>query len=235
MVCATQTLAGVDSVDIRRLVGTIFVREVDQNDRIVRFLFYLKFMLGPLSAAGLVFFFGQPLLAPIAPFCWLVMYAPTKEIQASQSFPRTLLCSVTVIQTLYAYPIAGSQSGFIQIPLIVVAIVCLGDFIVWYGSRRPIASSPILRAALALMLFCVPAYYLLIAGTHRKTYNSLMPPDLPGACRIHLAAEQARDYHWLVQNIEANCDIFFGMPDFCLHIWTGIAPPVSGWERMLGS
>ena len=93
------------------LAGAILVREVDQNDRIVRFLFYLKFMLGPLSAAALVFFFGQPLLAPIAPFCWLVLYAPTKEIQASQSFPRTLLCSVTVIQTSMLTPLPEARAA----------------------------------------------------------------------------------------------------------------------------
>ena len=80
-----------------------------------------------------------------------------------------------MIQTLYAYPIAGSQSGFIQVPLIIVAIVCLGDFFVWYGSRRPVASSPILRVGLAMALLCVPVFYLLIAGIHRKTYNSLVP------------------------------------------------------------
>lgn len=136
------------------------------------------------------------------------------------------MCSVTVMQTLYAYPIAGSQSGFISIPLIIVVIVCLGDFFVWYESRRPIAPSPILRVALALMLFCVPAYYLLTTEAHRKTYDLLVPLGLPGAERIHVPATQARYYHWLVQNIEANCDIFFGMPELpSLHIWTGIAPP----------
>ena len=212
------------------LAGAVFVRVVDQNDRIARFLFYLKFMLGPLSTASLVFFLWQPFsttgLLPIAPFCWLVLYAPTMESQASQSFARTLLCSVTVIQTLYAYPIAGSQLGFIQVPLIVVAIVCMGDFFVWYGSRRSVVSSSILRVGLAMALLCIPAFYLLIAGIQRKTYNSLMPLDLPGARRIHVTAAQARDYHWLVQNIEANCDIFFGMPELpSLHIWTGLAPP----------
>jgi hypothetical protein len=212
------------------LGGAIFVSKAAQNDDIERSLFYLKLILGPLSAAGVVFL-GQSLkwgalIAAVAPFSWLVLYAPTEEVQTSQSFPRTLLCSVTVIQTLYAYPIAGSQSGFIQIPLIVVAMVCLGDFFVWYISRRPVASSPILRVTLATMLLCVPALYLLIAGIHRKTYNSLISLALPGAGRIHVPAAQARDYHWLVQNIEANCDIFFGMPELpSLHIWTGIAPP----------
>jgi hypothetical protein len=207
------------------LAGAIFVRMAPKNDATERSLFYLKLMLGPLSAAGVVFF-GQSLLSPVAPFSWLVLCGPTEEAQISQSFTRTLLCSITVIQTLYAYPIAGSQSDFIQIPLIVVAMVCLGDFFVWYRSSRPAAPSSTHRVALAMALLCVPAFYLLVGGIHRKTYNSLMPLDLPGAGRIHLAAAQARDYHWLVQNIEANCDIFFGMPELpSLHIWTGIAPP----------
>jgi hypothetical protein len=207
------------------LGGAIFVRMASKNDAIERSLFYLKLMLGPSSAACVVFF-GQSLLGSVAPFSWLVLYGPTEEAQISQSFPRTLLCAVTVVQTLYAYPIAGSQNRFIQIPLMIVAMVCLGDFFVWYRSRRPVASFPILRVALAMALLCVPVFYLLIAGINRKTYNSLMPLDLPGAERIHLAAAQARDYHWLVQNIEANCDIFFGMPELpSLHIWTGIAPP----------
>jgi hypothetical protein len=219
------------------LGGAIFVSKAAQNDDIERSLFYLKLILGPLSAAGVVFF-GQSLLAAVAPFSWLVLYAPTEEVQTSQSFARTLLCSVTVIQTLYAYPIAGSQSGFIQVPLIIVAIVCLGDFFVWYGSRRPAASSPILRVGLAMALLCVPALYLLIAGIHRKTYNSLMPLDLPGARRIHLGAAQARDYHWLVQNLKANCDIFFGMPELpSLHIWVDSPPPaglaVDDWMLVL--
>ena len=214
-------------------IALVFVRNGAQNERRKRQLLYLKLILGPLSSAGLLFF-RQSLLGSVTPFSWLVLYSPTEESGSSQSFPRTLLCSVAGLQTLYAYPVAGSQIGFIQIPLIVVAIVCLGDFLLGRRSKQPALPSPIPRLLATMLLLCIPVSYLVIAGIQRRTYDSLTPLAFPGAKRIHLPEVQARDYHWLFRNIQANCDIFFGMPELpSLHIWTNSPPPAGlvadGW------
>ena len=234
-------------------VAAFFARNRIQPESVARRVSYLKLILSPFSAAGVgpfsaagVLFQQLPLLfqqlplifqqslPSIVPFSWLILYAPTQETRSSQAFPRTLLCSIAVLQILYAYPIAGSQVGFVQVPLIIIAMVCLGDFLLWRRSTQPALSSPVLRTVVTVLLLCVPASYLLIAGIHRKTYDSLTPLDLPGAGRIHVAAVQARDYQWLVQNLKTNCDVFFGMPELpSLHIWAGNPPPAgivaNGW------
>ena len=144
-------------------VAAFFVRNGIQVESVARRVSYLKLILGPFSAAGVgpfsaagvlfqqlpstyqhlpLMFQQLPLifqqsLPSIVPFSWLILYAPTQETRSSQAFPRTLLCSIAVLQILYAYPIAGSQVGFVQVPLIIVAMVCLGDFLLWRRSTQP--------------------------------------------------------------------------------------------------
>src|SRR5207248_4217410 len=69
------------------------------------------------ATALVVTIFHQHLLTFVTPFAWLVMFTPGEEDRAWQVFPRSLLCMLSVTQTMYAYPVGGSQSLFIQIPL----------------------------------------------------------------------------------------------------------------------
>ena len=154
-------------------------------------------------------------------------------------FPLKLLRSVAHTVALYAARIADRQAGFIQVMLTIVAMICWGDFFGLRPVRHVLSLLPARKIIGAALLFCVPVSYVAFASVQRKTYFSLTPLAFPGAEKIRLPAAQARDYHWLVRNFQANCDIFFGMPELpSLHIWTGSPPPaglgVDDWMVVYG-
>jgi hypothetical protein len=193
-------------------------------------LYYLKLIFA-LLAGVVVFGLNHSLLGFVTPFCWLVLYAPSNSDGDVQAFPRALLCSVTVLQTLYAYPTTGYQAKFIQVLLIVVVVICLGDFFRWQQDRHPIGMPAFLRVTTSMLLLCVPAYYLTTAYVQRRSYDSMISLALPGAERIHVSPVVEQDYAWLVRNIRAHCDVFVGLPEIpSLHVWTAMNP-VRGLEN----
>lgn len=186
-------------------------------------LFFFKFWPSEL-VLPLFFFFLLP------PFCWLVLYGPSDKGSKLHAFPRTLLCILTVLQTLYAYPIAGSQFQFVQILPVIVAMICLSDYLAWHQKRMHSLSPIIMTAATPILLLCVIGSYISIARILHKEYDSLPSLQLPGSGRIHVQEAQAEDYLWLVRELDDHCDIFVGLPEFpSLHIWTG-KDPLDGME-----
>ncbi len=200
-----------------------FSRDAAEKSRREDEVLYLKLALTIFTVVAL--FFGMPPFKLVLPFCWLVLYGRADNASVSNTFPRTLLCTVTVLQTLYAYPIAGSQMSFIQVLPIIAVMTCSGDLLQWQQKRLSIIPPMLIRAASLVLLLCVAASYLVIARSERKFYDSLPSLQLRGAGRIHLYPAQARDYRWLAQNLNDHCDIFMGFPELpSLHIWTGRDP-----------
>ena len=189
---------------------------------------YLKLALCVFTIGALCF--GIRPFWVVLPFCWLVLIKPAEGDASPGDFPRALLCTATILQALYAYPIAGSQLGFIQVLPIVVATTLCGDLLRERQQSFRLVPRWLPGAAKAMLLFIIAAAYLTTAGLERNFYNALPALQLPGAGRIHLYPVQARQYSWLVQNLNDHCDIFVGLPEVpSLHIWTG-NNPVAGLE-----
>lgn len=230
--------------------AVLFSRRAGQKFRTEYNLLYLKLALALLTIVALflrvppfglassefahlpgLFTFIPPSFALVPPFCWLVLYGRPENDIDSYAFPRTLLCMLTILQTLYAFPIAGSQLGFIQVMPIIVIMICLGDCLPLLRKRFPIISPSILRVASSMLLLCLALSYIAIAMSKRERYNMLPALQLPGAGRIHLPPKQARNYEWLVQNLDDHCDIFVGLPELpSLHIWSR-KDPLYGLEN----
>ena len=137
---------------------------------------------------------------------------------------RLLLCTAAVLQTLTAYPYAGSQTYFLRVLLMLVAAISLFDGL--RSLSRQARLAPVFRRfarpAAAVTLAAVALAYPALAYRAKRLYASLTPLDLPGAERIHVAKEEAQDYHWLVSNLRENCDTFVGLPGLpSLYFWTG--------------
>ena len=155
-------------------------------------------------------------------------------------FRRTLLCTTAVIQTLCAYPVAGSQIFFIRILLIVVGVICIDDFWLWFAAKYDFAFRQhwLLRVAGSVALFCLVLDYAYIAYVQRESYNSLPALNLAGASRIHLNDQQAREYQWLTRSSVNDCDILIGLPNIpSLNFWAGMNPPgrlnIDAWMLVL--
>ena len=203
-------------------------------------LFPVK-LLYALSIIAAIFLINRSqLFAFAAPFCWLVLY-PLPEKGASRLvFSRTLLCTTAVIQTLYAYPVAGSQILFVRILLIVAGVICIDDFWSWYAAKYDFGfrQHRLLRIAGSVALFCLLLGYAYMAYARRKAYHSLPALNLAGARRIHLNDQQAREYQWLTRSSVNYCDIQIGLPNIpSLNFWAGMKPPgrlnVDAWMLVL--
>ena len=210
------------------VAGVYFSRDAAEDGQRENEVHYLKLAFTIFAAVAL--YFGMPPFMLVVPFCWLILYRDRDSASEANTFPRALLCAVTVLQTLYAYPIAGSQLSFIQVLPIIIVMTCLGDLLQWQQKRLSVIPPMLLRAAALMLLLWVAASYLVIARSERKFYDSLPSLELRGAERIHLYPEQVQDYRWLVQNLNDHCDTFMGFPELpSLHIWTG-KDPLPGLE-----
>ena len=207
------------------LAAAVTLTAAARKDRKLNGLLAWAKLLFGLVALGLAWAVPSNLIGFVTPFCWLVLFPPPGE--ETPSFPRMLLCTTTVLQTLYAYPIAGSQAMFLQALLVVVGAVSCGDFLRAPAIRlRLDPLRPALRASVAGVLLLVALYYAHEAFRSRRYYLSLTPLALPGAERIRVPADQARTYQWLVRNLKQSCDGFVGYPEMpSLHLWSGVPSP----------
>jgi hypothetical protein len=205
-----------------------------------KYLFPIKLLFGIGIIAALFSTNRSHLLAFATPFCWLLLYPLPENGFRRLVFSRTLLCATAVIQTLCAYPVAGSQVFFTRILLIVVGVICIDDFWLWFAPKYDLElrQPRLLRVAGSVALFCLLLVYAYIAYVQRKSYNSLTALNLAGASRIHLNDRQAREYQWLTRSSVNDCDILIGLPNIpSLNFWAGMNPPgrlnVDAWMMVL--
>jgi hypothetical protein len=205
-----------------------------------KYLFPIKLLYGLGVIVALFLVNGSQLFAFATPFCWLVLYPLPENGVSRLVFSRTLLCTTAVIQTLYAYPVAGSQILFVRTLLIVVGAICIADFGLWFATKYDFGyrQHRLLRIAGSAALFCLFLGYAHMAYARRKAYNSLPALNLAGASRIHLSGEQANEYQWLTRSSVNYCDILIGLPNMpSLNFWAGMNPPgrlnVDAWMMVL--
>jgi hypothetical protein len=195
------------------------------GSRVWRFLSAGKAIFCVMALAAV--FFQWPLLTVVSPFVWLLLFEPNQANDASQSFPRRLLAIVTALQILYAYPIAGSQAGFIKVLLATTVAVCLGDIIFVLIDSRPGKQDSVKwqRAAVTVALAGVAVIQGREVVYRYREYQSMPALDLPGAHLVHVPRAAKAEYTWLVRNLRQQCDSFESLPGLpSLNFWTGIEP-----------
>src|SRR5262249_31531350 len=141
------------------IMAAYFAWSPSERRRTVGYLQILKLVLGFLTAIILIFKASPlgalpetrglvpPFFVLVPPLCWLVLYGHPENGRDQHVFPRTLLCTLAVLQLLYAYPIAGSQFAFVQILPTIVVMICMGDCLSWLRTRSRCFPPVILRAA----------------------------------------------------------------------------------------
>jgi len=163
---------------------------------------------------GLILAAAAPayLLGFLTPLCWLLLCSRNDTRYIRYDHPRLLLAALTVLQTLTAYPMPGSQVYFIRILLMISAVVVLMD-----GVRVPLP-----RAVTAAVLAGVALAYPLLGYRAKKQYDALVSFNQPGAERIRVEPELEQDYQWMVKNLRQHCDTFVAIPGLpSLYSWSG--------------
>ena len=156
-----------------------------------------------------------------------MLFDPNQVEGVSQSLPRRLLSILTVLQTLYAYPVAGSQASVIQVLLVIAVVVCVGDSLAWL-IQSPSLHGKVIRdrriAATAVLSVIAMVHIGVVLDRYMK-YRSLPSLDLPGARLVHTEPDVKANLVWVVRNLRENCDSFESLPGlYSLNFWTGLEP-----------
>jgi hypothetical protein len=204
-------------------------------------LFAGKTIFGVVALAATLLVHRQ-LLTIVTPFVWLLLFDPSQAGDESQHFPRRLLSILAVLQTLYAYPVAGSQSLFIQEFLFIAVVVCVGDSLCWLADSRrmPERLVPWGRTAATAALGAVALLQVGVVAQRYRTYRSMPSLDLPGARLLHVEPDTKANLQWVVRNLKQQCDSFESLPGLpSLNFWTGIEPLTGlnndGWLNTLSA
>jgi hypothetical protein len=163
------------------------------------------------------------LVGMMTPFCWMLMLR-SQDDRPRMAYARTLLASVVTLQTLYAYPIAGSQGPFTCVLLIVAAGILLADGLRALAPR--FRESGFVKALAVVVVACALLAYPAQTWRARKVYAAQVPLNLPGASRIHVDQAEAETFQWLTRELKRNCDTFAGYPGLpSFYFWTGLPMP----------
>ncbi len=137
-------------------------------------------------------------------------------------FARALLPALAILQSLHAFPIAGSQAAWAALPLVPVGAMCIGDGLAQLGLTRARMQ---LATSLLFLTFAVswlpPAWQ-----QSRAAYASSVPLGLPGASLVHVPADQAALLRQVTQSLRDNCDTFISLPGLdSFYIFGQLQPP----------
>lgn len=155
------------------------------------------------------------------PLAWMGTQPPEGDDPAG-SYVRALLPALAVLQTLQAYPIAGTQASMAGFCMIPVGALILGD------GLRQLAAAPVRGVALvapaAVALNAVAVAVLALVAV--AGFVTGEPLGVPGARLLRLPPGQAANIRAVVAAIDANCSSFITFPSMSsLYVWTEQDPP----------
>lgn len=165
------------------------------------------------------------------PFAWIVLVpSPCDATPPPISFGRRALVLIAVLQTLVAYPVAGSQIVFASFLVVAVAAVAVSDVLSAHASTRALTtwgSKTIVAVEMTVVLACV-ALFANMAREDRQSIASCVPLGLPGAEDLRLSERDVATYRWIAHNLSALSDTFVSEPGTnSLYLWTQRAPPTA--------
>jgi hypothetical protein len=189
------------------------------------FIVVLKLMLALLICANIALQHFGAIVGAVTPLLWLVAVPPATQ-PVRNDLLRPLLAVMGVLQVLYAYPVAGSQSAFVDVLFIVIAALCLWDILPMLALAP--AAARVVPAAAAGLVITAYAWTAYQAFNH---YESLQPLGLPGAERVHIAPTMVNALRRL-QVAARPCSMLVSMPALLsLNLFSGKPAP----EGMLSS
>jgi hypothetical protein len=183
---------------------------------------------------------GFPL--SMLPFCWVALI-PTAPTERAPSFACLLLPLLAVLQSLHAYPVAGSQIQLSALLLAPVGALCVGNGVRGLFAATEMPADRIALVGLATVMtvalgwFTVNIYLKEQITIGRGNYNAGFSLGLPGATKIHLGTEEeVATYQAVTHGIDRYCMATLmepGMDSF--YLWSGQEPPsytATAWETL---
>ena len=169
----------------------------------------LFILLSVLLLPSSVFLLGLPL-------AWIAALGPRDQ---PVSYHRLLLPTLAVMESLQAYPVAGTQLSIAALLMVPVGATVLNDGINGLRTRGA------LRFAPATLIFSIVALALQ-AFLATSQFAAATPSGLPGAESVRMQPQQAAQLRALVTAIDHDCSSFVTFPGMnSFYVWTGQKPP----------
>jgi hypothetical protein len=147
---------------------------------------------------------------------------------AGEAFARLFLALLAVTESLWAFPVAGSQRSFMSfLPALALVVSVVDGFRdlaawPWAASRLGRGLARLGRAAFTTLLFLDIARE---ADASRRFYDDRRSLGLDGARWIRLDPGTVSHYRRLIAALRDRPDTFFTMPgQYSLYFWTGREP-----------
>ena len=166
-------------------------------------------------------------LAYFTPFLWVAAW-PSGSGASTLDSRRAILVLIAVLQSLQAYPVAGTQMAFATVLMIPIAFVCASDALAFLTQQR-VAVRWLPRA---VQVACVAAGILFYRPSFGSTvwrgaYDANFAARLNGAKHLRISATELAPYQWLVATAHAECKVLVTLPGlYSLNAWSGV-PPVN--------
>ncbi len=134
-------------------------------------------------------------------------------------YVRLLLPALAVLESLHAYPVAGTQLSLAALLMIPVGAVVLNDGITGVTTRGAARVAP----AALILATAVLALEGFLAGSQ---FAAGSPSGLRGAELVRMQVKQAAQLRQLAAAIDSECSSFITFPGMnSIYIWTGQEPP----------
>lgn len=161
------------------------------------------------------------------PLAWVAVVPPAGDGQTpTDAFARVLLPALAVMETLQAYPVAGTQLWIAAMTLVPVGAIALNDGMRQLRAAAAAAPSPWMSTvarrlgpgALIVNVAVWPVFVYFAAAA----YILGQPLGLPGTELMRVPPSQASSLQSLVRAIDRDCTTLVTMPRLSsLYVWTG--------------
>jgi hypothetical protein len=169
---------------------------------------------------------------------WVAVLALPSDLPSpTDPYARLLLPALALMESLQAYPVAGTQLSIASIGAVLVGAVIVNDGVTqvrsWAAGRsRPrvaAAANFVPLAGLILTVAATALWGVLAAGS----YEGGSPLGLPGAGLLRVPSRQQVVLSSLTASIRRDCTSFITMPGMpSLYVWSGQKAPVLLYESM---
>ena len=165
-------------------------------------------------------------LAVALPFAWVaVLGVQRADVSPARRFVIVFVVALAVLQTLHAYPVAGSQINFATFLLVPVGALCLGAAWPVAGRLARVGQVAVVLAAVLMAKVALQGVIEPLRSTQDAYANNTRLPLL-GADRLRVGQDTASNLRQLTLAIDDRCSTFLSLPGMnALYLYTGQRPP----------
>ena len=165
------------------------------------------------------------------PLAWVATRPPPDQVDGPTiAYARVLLPALAVLESLQAYPVAGTQLSLAALALMPVGAVIISDGIRQLRQAGLEALPPRRMQGIwvgpATALVSIAAF-LYLGFYSTAGFMSVMPLGLPGAESVRVPAQQGTAIHSVVAALDRDCSSFITFPGLnSFYFWTRQVSPV---------